>query len=224
MRIKRFLQVLMVIALFSPASLWAGALEKSLHDFFNQGIHYQGAEAELVQVMRWPDVKGAVHWKLPRKNRHVAQLSLIAEQGKGRTVRRWYVPVQLRWWANVVTVRQELPIRSLLQTSMLKVARKNIAGHVGTFWSSKDALQGMRLTRPLHTNDVVFSHMVKRPPLIQRGDRITILAGNGSFSVRAEGKAMKAASMGERILVQNMRSKQRVQAIVVDAYTVQVRI
>jgi len=224
MSVKRLLQVVMMIALFFPASLWAGALEKSLNDFFKQGIYYQGARAELVQVMRWPDVQGAVHWKLPRINRHVVQLSLIAEQGEGRRVRRWYVPVQLHWWANVVTVRQELPARSLLQVSDLHVERKDIAGHVGTFWHSKDDLQGMRLTRPLHAGDVVFSHMVKRPPLIQRGDRITILAGNAAFSVRAEGKAMKAASMGERILVQNMRSKQRVQAIVLDAHTVQVRI
>jgi len=224
MSVKRFFQTLMVMVLFSPMPLWAGGLEKSLHDFFNQGIHYQGARAELVQVMRWPDVQGAVHWKLPHMSRHTAQLSLIAEQGEGSAVRRWYVPVQLHWWANVVTVRQELPVRSLLQASDLQVERKDVAGHIGTFWTSKGDLQGMRLTRPLHANDVVFSHMVKRPPLIKRGDRITILAGNASFSVRAEGEAMKSANKGERILVQNMRSKQRVQAIVVDAHTVQVHI
>jgi len=224
MRVKQFLQLLLVMVFFSPASLWAGGLEESLHDFFQHGIYYQGAKAELVSVKRWPDTKGAVRWSLPRMNRHTARLSLIAEQGKGRSVRRWYVPVQLHWWANVVTVRQELPVRSLLQASMLQVERKDIAGHIGTFWSSKGDLQGMRLTRPLHAGAVVFSHMVKRPPLIQRGDRITILAGNDSFSVRAKGKALKAANMGERILVQNMRSKQRVQAIVVGAHTVRVRI
>jgi len=224
MRLKRLLQTLIVLALFSPASLWAVTLQQSLDSFFAQGIHYQGARAELVRVMRWPDVTGAVHWKMPRMNRHAAQLSLIAEQGKGRALRRWYVPVQLRWWANVVTVRQELPIRGLLQGSMLQVSRKNIAGHIGTFWTSSQALLGMRLTRPVHAGDALFSYMVKRPPLIQRGDRITIIAGDGTFSVRAEGLAMKAASMGERILVQNMRSKQRIQAIVVDAHTVQVHI
>ena len=221
---KRFLQALMMIALLLPASSWAGTLKQSLNDFFVQGIHYQGATAELVRVMRWPDVKGAVRWSLPRISRPGVQLSLIAEQGEGHSLRRWYVPVQVRWWANVVTVRQELPIRSLLQASMLQIERKNIAGHTGTWWKSKGGLLGMRLTRPLHEHDVVFSHMVKRPPLIQRGDRIMIVAGNDSFSVRAEGKAMKSASAGEKILVQNMRSKQRVQAIVVDAHTVQVKI
>jgi len=225
MMFKRFLQALMMAALLFPAPLWAGTLQQSLNDFFAQGIHYQGAKAELVKVIRWPKAaKGVVRWELPRINRHTAQLSLIAEQGEGSALRRWYVPVQLRWWANVVTVRQELPTRSLLQASMLQIERKNVAGHTGTFWGAKDALLGMRLTRPLHVNDVVFSHMVKRPPLIQRGDRITIVAGNGSFSVRAEGQAMKAASIGERILVQNMRSKERVQAIVIDAHTVRVHI
>jgi len=221
---KRFLQVLMVIVLLFPVSLWAGALEKSLNDFFAQGIHYQGAKAELIQVDRWPNTKGALRWHLPNINRHAKRVSLIAEQGTGTSLRRWYVPVQLRWWANVVTVRQELPARSLLQPSMLQVQHKNIAGHTGVWWKKTTALVGMRLTRPLHTGDVVFSNAVRRPPLIKRGDRVTMIVGNGSFSVRAAGKAMQAAGLGEKVLVQNMRSKKRIEAIVIDAHTVRVQI
>jgi len=221
---KRFLQVLMVIALLFPVSLWAGALEKSLHDFFAQGIHYQGAKAELIQVDRWPNVKGAVRWHLPNINRHARRVSLIAEQGAGQSLRRWYVPVQLHWWTNVVTVRQELPARSLLRSSMLQVQRKDVAGHTGVWWKKTTELVGMRLTRPLHTDDVVYSLAVKRPPLIKRGDRVTMIVGNGSFLVRAAGKAMQAAGLGEKVLVQNMRSKKRIEAIVIDAHTVRVQI
>ena len=221
---KRFLQALMVIALLFPVSLWAGDLEKSLHDFFAQGIHYQGAKAELIQVDRWPNVKGALRWHLPNISRHARRVSLIAEQGEGQNLRRWYVPVQLHWWANAVTVRQELPARSLLRSSMLQVQRKDVAGHTGIWWKKTTKLVGMRLTRPLHIGDVVSSYAVKRPPLIKRGDRVTIIVGNGSFLVRAAGKAMQAAGLGEKVLVQNMRSKKRIEAIVLDAHTVRVQI
>jgi len=199
-------------------------LEDSLQHFFKHGIYHQGAKAELIRVARWPDIKGKVRWSVPKINRHAKRISLIAEQGEGRFLRRWYVAVQVRWWANVVTVRQELPARTLLQASMLQVERKDIAGHVGAWWKQGQALQGMRLMRPLHAHDVVFSNTVKRPPAIMRGDRITMIAGNGLFSVKAECLAMKSAGVGERILVQNMRSKQRVQAVVVNSHTVRVQI
>ncbi|MDQ6956514.1 MAG: flagellar basal body P-ring formation chaperone FlgA [Mariprofundaceae bacterium] len=224
MNFKRFLQALVMFAMLYPVPLWASALEKSLNDFFAQGIHYQGAKAELIQVNHWPNTKQALRWRMPAVSRHSKRISLIAEQGMGPSLRRWYVPVQLHWWANVVSVRQELPARTLLQSSMLQVQRRDIAGHMGVWWKEVAKLEGMRLTRPLHADDVVFSNAVKRPPLIKRGDRVTMIVGNGSFLVRAAGKAMKAAGLGERVLVQNMRSKKRVEAIVVDAHTVRVEI
>jgi len=55
MNVKRFLQALVMVAMLYPVPLWASALEKSLNDFFAQGIHYQGAKAELIQVNRWPN-------------------------------------------------------------------------------------------------------------------------------------------------------------------------
>jgi len=221
---KRVLQALVMFAILSPMPLWASALEKSLNDFFAQGVHYQGAAAELIQVDRWPNTQKKLRWRLPMVNRHAKRVSLIAEEGAGPSLHRWYVPVQVNWWANVVTVRQELPARSLLQSSMLQVQRKNIAGHMGVWWKKTAELVGMRLTRPLHTDDVVFSSAVKRPSLIKRGDRVTMVVGNGRFSVRTAGKAMKAAGLGEKVLVQNMRSKKKVEGVVIDAHTVRVRI
>ncbi|MDQ6994634.1 MAG: flagellar basal body P-ring formation chaperone FlgA [Mariprofundaceae bacterium] len=210
--------------LILQSAAWADPLHDSLQEFFKQGIVYQGAKAELIKMIREPNIQGQVRWILPTLRNHASRISLIAEQGKGRMAKRWYVPVNVHWWANVITVRQELPSRSLLQSSMLQLERQDVAGHGGVFWKSKQALIGMRLTRPMHAHDVVFSSMVKRPPLLQRGDRVSIVAGNDLFSVSADGIAMRSGSLGEKILVQNMRSKERVQAIIMDAHTVKVHI
>jgi len=203
---------------------WGSPLDESLHHFFKQGIVYDGARAELVGMIREPDIEGKVRWILPTLRNHAARMVLIAEQGEGRQAHRWYVSVKVHWWANVVTLRQELPPRSLLQASMLQVERQDIAGHRGVFWTSKKPLLGMRLTRPMHAHDVIFSSMVKRPPLLQRGDYVEILAGNRLFSVSAKGQVMRAGGLGEKVLVQNMRSKERIQAIIIDAHTVRVHI
>jgi len=226
MRLSHVFKVMMIssLCLMLQSTAWASPLSESLQHFFKQGVVYDGAQAELIEVLREPNIQGKVRWILPSLRNHASRISLIAEQGEGRMAKRWYVPIKVHWWANVVTVRQELPSRSLLQASMLQVERQDVAGHGGVFWTSKQALLGMRLTRPMHAHDVVFSSMVKRPPLLQRGDRVSIVAGNDLFSVSADGVVMKSGSLGDKVLVQNMRSKERVQAIIVDAHTVKVHI
>jgi len=216
--------LILSIGLLLSGAAWGSPLSESLQQFFKQGIVYNGAQAELIGIIREPNIQGKVHWVLPPLRRHATRISMIAKQGEGRTARCWYVSINVHWWANVVTVRQELPTRSLLQASMLQVERQDIAGQGRIFWTSKKGLLGMRLTRPMHAHDVVFSNMVKRPPLLQRGDRVSIVAGNDFFSVRADGVVMRTGGLGDKVLVQNMRSKERVQAIIVDAHTVKVHI
>jgi len=218
------LLILCSLSLLLQATAWASPLSDSLHHFFKQGVNSGGAHATLIGIVREPNIQGKVHWLLPTVRNHPSRISVIAQQGKGRTARRWYVPIRIHWWANVVTVRQELPTRTLLQASMLDVERQDIADHVGVFWTSKAGLLGMRLTRPMHAHSVVFSNMVNRPPLLQRGDYVDILAGNNLFSVRAEGQVMRSGSLGDKVLVQNLRSKERMQAIIIDAHTVRVHI
>jgi len=222
-----FLRTLGMLTAFLAVSImpaWGSELESSLDRFFAHGIHHQGANAELIKVTRWPNTQQAVRWKMPNINHHPSHFSLIAEQGEGLHQRRWYVPVQVHWWANVATARKNLPRRTLIQTSMIQIEKADVANHIGNWWQTPAELQGMRVMRTLQAHQAIFSYAVTQPPLIKRGDYVTIIAGNSNFSVHAEGQAMKSASLGERVLVQNMRSKERIQAIVIDANTVRVHI
>jgi flagella basal body P-ring formation protein FlgA len=75
----------------------------------------------------------------------------------------------------------------------------------------------------MQRGDVVHTAVVKRPPLIKRGDHVTILVEVRGIKVRAEGIALKSGSRGQRMPVQNIRSKQRLQSIVKDAHTVSIQ-
>lgn len=121
-------------------------------------------------------------------------------------MRRWYVPIRIHWWANAVVLKQEAPIRTRLLPDMLEVKRTDVAGHIGLWWEKVSDLAGMQVTRPMHKGDAVYSVSVKQPPMIKRGDIITIIAQVGPISVRAEGKALKSGGRGDRLLVQNLRS------------------
>jgi len=186
------------------------AMQRSLDKFFSNGVALRGATAELIRVDAWPKAHGSLRWSLPNiKRGHPERLSLIAEQGK----KRWYVPVRLHWWAQAVVVIKTVPARTLLLQDMMKRTRTDIAGHSGHWSDNTRDLIGMRLTRPLPKGEVILSSHIKRPPMIKRGDVVQIILDTGRIHVRSEGKAMRNASRGERILVKNLRSNEVIQAI-----------
>lgn len=225
MHLGKTLPVLLLLLM--PPAMAAAESDRSMRDsirqFFAQGVYLDGARAELVEVLRWPDASGKLRWRMPElANQHPSRLSLIAEQGQGQSLRRWYVPVRLNWWAKAVVARRDLPVRSNLMANMLKVASVNVAGHSGSWWATRNGLAGTRLTRPLKAGDVVYASYVHRPKLIKRGDQVTMVASYGKLQVTAVGKALRAANIGDRVAIRNIKSKQVVQGIVASASTVHV--
>jgi len=217
------LAIAMLLPVLSlPTFSWAAtdlAMQQSLQAFFNRGVVARGATAELMKVEHWPNAKGTVAWSMPLSLRgHPKRFSLIAEQGG----KRWYVPVRVHWWATAIVMRKDVSARSLLTQGMLKRTRTDIAGHYGHLISQKSDAVGLRLTRHMRKGELVLSHNMKRPALIQRGDMVTMMIELGGLHVRTQGKAMRSASLGQRLMVKNIRSQTVVQAIVNGAGSVRV--
>ena len=198
------------------------ALKASLKAFFAQGIHLQGATAELAEMPQLPDTKGPVQWSMPHTRFPSSHLALIAEQRQGGQVQRWYVPVHLHWWVDAIVAGANLPMRSLLSPDLLQRTRVDVADHVGFWWTNADDLTGMRLTRPLRAGDPIFNSDVQRPPLVRYGDEVTLIAIIGGIRVSTLGKVLDTASKGDAVMVQNMSSKQTVQAVIVNKSTARI--
>ncbi|MDX8380821.1 MAG: flagellar basal body P-ring formation chaperone FlgA [Ghiorsea sp.] len=197
-------------------------IKASLTAFFATKPMVHGATVEMVSLPHLPDIHGEIKWSLPHLHFLPKRVAIIAEQGHGKTMRRWYINTQVRWIANVVTLTQDISARSMLDRSMLKKAKTNIAGLRGQTWTDINDVVGLQSLRNLSKGSVVLSTQYKRPPLIKRGDLVTILANVAGIKVRAQGVALKSGSRGDRMLVKNTRSNQRLQSIVQDAHTVTV--
>lgn len=215
--------LLFLFTLPAVADAEAGkAMRDSIKHFFAQGVYLKGARAELVEVLRWPNTTGKLRWRMPALKNHSARPSLIAERGRGKSLRRWYVPVRLNWWAQAVVAKKDLPARSRLSAPMLSVARVNVAGHSGSWWEQASHLAGMQLTRSLQAGNVIYTSYVHRPKLIRRGDHVTMIASYGGLKVTAMGKVLRSASLGDRVSIRNLKSKQVVQGVVASASTVHI--
>jgi len=219
----RTLPLLLALLLCSPpAHAVDQAMQDSLNAFFAGGIVHQGARAELQSVTRWPDTTGRITWRLPHIANYPANLSLIAEQGNGAKTRRWYVPVRVHWWTQAMVAGRDIPAHARIEPSMLKRSRSDLAGINGTWWSRADALLGTKTTRPLRAGQVLLSTNTMRPALLKSGDQITLIRQIGGIRVTATGKILRNAGIGDRVRVQNMSSKEVIQATILDANTARV--
>ncbi len=196
------------------------AMQRSLQAFFAAGVTLDGASAELISVSVWPKTGHALRWSLPALHRHPKRFSLIAEEKVGKRARRWFVPVNVHWWATAAVAAKSISARSMLSSSMIKMQRQDIAGHGSNWFSAVSELEGMRLLRQVKRGEPIFAAMTRQLPLIKRGQLVTIQAYFGTVQVSTAGKALRSARRGELLQVQNLRSKRRIEAIAVGAGTV----
>ncbi|MEC7377791.1 MAG: flagellar basal body P-ring formation chaperone FlgA [Pseudomonadota bacterium] len=74
---------------------------------------------------------------------------------------------------------------------------------------------GMEVRRSVNAGSLITPDILSAPDAVARGDHVIITARSGSFSVRSRGKALASASIGEQVLVENLRSSRTIKANVV---------
>lgn len=82
---------------------------------------------------------------------------------------------------------------------------------------------GYRATRNIPMGRAVTVNFVIKPPLIEKGDPVVIIAQKGFMKITAPGIAREKGFKDELVEVTNVQSKKKVFARVVDGNTVEVR-
>lgn len=127
-----------------------------------------------------------------------------------------YVPVQIEVYGEVLVLSEPLPRGTLLQPAQLRLERHDVGRLVsGGYLADPEAARGMVLRRALQAGTVLTPQMVEPPRLVERGQRVLLLADTGSVAVRVEAEAMGDGALGERVRVRNLSSQKIVEGQVV---------
>jgi flagella basal body P-ring formation protein FlgA len=140
----------------------------------------------------------------------------------GRPVRRSWATVSIEASAQAVAAVRPLARNQLVSAG--DVTLQAVDAHAlpaGAITRSAD-VTGKRLKRAVAAGTLLSTEMVERPPLVKRGDVVTILYESGGLRVTALGIVRQEGGEGERIHVQNADSHKAVYAHVVDSRTVRV--
>lgn len=136
-----------------------------------------------------------------------------------------YVPVSLAIHRPVVVAADSLSRGQRLNASDLRLKTLDIGTLRLGYFDSIEALSGYEVARPIQPGDVITPYMAEPPLMIERGDRVVIIATTaGGLSVRTLGEALRDGRSGEQIPVRNQQSRKVVHAYVKSQGVVEIKV
>jgi len=133
-----------------------------------------------------------------------------------------WVNVDIRVYVPVVTARHPIARLSEIDANDVAVERKNLAGMHSDYFSSIKDLVGTRSRSFIRVGEPIRKNQVEIPPVVRRGDLVTLEVENSLLRIIARGKVLENGIPGALVRVQNIASKKEVYGKVVDAGTVRI--
>ena len=127
---------------------------------------------------------------------------------------RWsvLVPVRVETAATMVVARRALVPGTLISAEDLKTEARRVAGFADCCAADPTALMGRKVRRPVPADTPIPLDSVEAPPLVRRGEIVTVVAGAPGFEVRSSGIAMADAKEGDAVRVRHPTSLRVIQA------------
>lgn len=133
-----------------------------------------------------------------------------------------YVPVRLVLFQPVLVSSRALARDSVLQADDFVLQERDTGRLSYGYLARVDDVVGQRLRRAMAPGEVLTPNNLKTPPLIKRGQQVTLEARGRGLTVRMAGVAGADGVRGEVISVKNLRSGEEVQGIVRSAKSVEI--
>lgn len=127
----------------------------------------------------------------------------------------------------LVKIRQKqlVALKAIRRGELISAANVGLAMVDTTYqldegYSGIDEVAGLKAKTYIGADKAVTALMLERPPVIRRGDIVTLVVRSGLVSVNVAAKAMRDAAVGDSIPVEISQSKKQVQGRVMDERTV----
>lgn len=139
-------------------------------------------------------------------------------------VRSQKIAVKVDAVGEVLTAVGELPkghVVSAEDVQRVRLPRSRIAADAVR---SLAEVEGGTLKRPVGPGEPLTRRYVELPPVVSRGDRVTMIARSGGIRITAIGEALGTARQGEPVRVRNIDSLKIISGRAVAAQTVEMEL
>ncbi len=125
-------------------------------------------------------------------------------------------------YESVVCTAHRVPRGTVLSENDVCLREINISKAPVNLVTDLNYAKGKRLKQSLKSGGYIRDNMLEIPPLIQKGDRVRLVAKKGSLMVVSSGTAKTKGGRNEQIKVENTDSKRIVVGRVLDDTSVEV--
>lgn len=133
-----------------------------------------------------------------------------------------YLSAEIRVFAEIIIAARTLSRGATLSAGDTTSQRMEVSNLNSGYYLQSREVEGKILKRSVPAGRPLTPNMLRAPLLVRRGDSVTIIASTAGLQVRMKGKAMEDAALGERVSVQNLRSKRIVEGTAIESGLVQV--
>ncbi|MFU0850966.1 flagellar basal body P-ring formation chaperone FlgA [Kluyvera cryocrescens] len=116
----------------------------------------------------------------------------------------------------VVVANNTLERGQVISASTITLKKINISSTRGEYITKPDDVMGMTVKRRIRDRQPITTNQLDSPTLVDRGQRVLMIAEQNGVEARTMGEAMKKGRKGEIIKVKNESSGRIVSAIVAD--------
>ncbi|TCO76625.1 flagella basal body P-ring formation protein FlgA [Chromatocurvus halotolerans] len=135
---------------------------------------------------------------------------------------RLYVPVKVETLRPVLALRHSLDRGKILGPDDLEFVTVDTDRLVRGYYADMASVTGHTLKRSAAGGTILTHTLVQEPPVIQRGQRVSLVSSGSGIAVQAPGEALADARIGDRLHVRNLSSGKTVQGIARSSGTVEV--
>jgi len=142
------------------------------------------------------------------------RVDVRCEEGQG-----WDMAVTVKpdIYLPIVVARQGLERGHTIAPDDIAIKKLNISNTRGNYVTQPDDVMGLTVKRRVRELQPVAMNQLDSPVLVERGQRVMMIAEQGGVQAQTVGEAMKKGRKGEMIKVKNESSERIVSAIVTDS-------
>ena len=172
-----------------------------------------------------PVASGKISIQLFQKNsvKLEGYVKLVAVISVDGVVRK---KVKLSGWVDVfesiVCAARNLKRKDIIKADDVYLARRNISHGSANYLIDIGKVTGLMAKHSIKADKSIKEWMLEKSPVVSKGDLVTILAESSGLRITVPGKVLMKGFAGELVKVQNLMSKRKIYAKIVNPSTVMV--
>jgi flagella basal body P-ring formation protein FlgA len=135
---------------------------------------------------------------------------------------RHFVAVRVRAQEPVVVAARPVGRLQAVSAEDVAVVTRDLSTVPAGYFRRAEDVVGRIAQRTIGSGEVLVPALVRAPPIVRRGQSVTVIAHAGAMSVRASGVVQADAGLAERVQVRNTATGRTVEGVVRSGDTVEV--